>query len=199
MSGPFTNVLKIEIDGHFHGSAEVPKPWAAEIGGPCPKYGLQRKFLRAMQDWSGASRACSGNIYGRVVRYMLREGVLYEVCRLRGNRSKRYISREFVVVEGGKRRQLEPAEALERVVGPGTELRVPDDREGTSWVARVRGLGMPERQGFAVVGTQRLYLVPDGLYEVMSRGDVHFVGVQAGRVIRLNHEEALQWLRDGRH
>ncbi len=199
MSGAFTNVLKIEIDGHFHGSADVPKPWVAAIHGPCPKYGLRREFLRPMNDWSEARRAGSGNIYGRTVRYMLREGPLYEVSRLRGNSSKRHVAREFVVVEGGKRRKLEPEDALARVVGPGAELRILDDREGTSWVARIRGLGTPERLGFAVVGTQRLYLVPDGIYEVMSRGDVHFVGVQAGRVIRLNHEEALQWLRDGRH
>ncbi|HKY40747.1 MAG TPA: hypothetical protein VJN18_32655 [Polyangiaceae bacterium] len=189
-------ILKIEIDGHFHGSADVPKPWVAEILGTDPRYGLKRTFLRAMNDWSEARRACSGNVYGRVARFPLRDGRLYEVARLRGSSSRRHMAREFVAIDGGKRVALEVDEALGRIDGgaPATALDVDEGKDGSSWVARIRGLGMPEVLGWVVVGERRRYRLRDGLYEVSERGARRFVGVAGQSLRRLNPEEALSWL-----
>jgi hypothetical protein len=128
------SVLTIEIDGHFHGSSDVPRPWVATILGTDPKYGLRREFVRAMTDWKDAHVAWSGNVYGREARFLLRDGNLYEVSRLRGKSSKRYQAREFLAVEGRKRIKLEPEEALARVDGLGecATLRIPEDRSGES-------------------------------------------------------------------
>lgn len=113
-------ILKIELDGHFHGSPDVPRPWVAQITGADPKYGLARTFVDAKNDWSQASRARSGNIYGRVACFPLRDGNLYEVQRCRGSSSKRHVVREFLAIEGGKRVPLEPLEALARLDGGGS-------------------------------------------------------------------------------
>lgn len=189
-------ILSIEIDGHFHGSADVPKPWVAHVGGPCPKWGLERKFVKAMNDWADAKRAWSGNIYGVTARFPLRDGNLYEVSRLRGSSSKRRVAREFIAIERGKQLKLEPLEALARVDGGGDAavLSIGEDRDGRSWVARVTGLGTPARLGFVVDGSERLYRVRDGLYEVVDREQQWFAGVRGGRIMRLSQREALSWL-----
>jgi hypothetical protein len=195
MPGMF-NILSIEIDGHFHGSSDVPKPWVAAILGTDPKYGLQREFVRPMTDWANARRAWSGNIYGRESRFLLRDGGLYEVCRLRGRSSRRHLTREFVAVEERKRVALEPAEALARVDGLGecATLRIPEDNEGTSWVAHIVELGTPERLGFVVIDDERLYRLRDGLYEVVESGERRLVGVRDRAVRRLTGREAISWL-----
>jgi hypothetical protein len=189
-------MLSIEIDGHFHGSPDVPKPWVAQILGPCPKFGLQRKFVQNLNDWSDASVAMSGNVYGRVARFPLRSGHIYEVSRLRGRSSKRYVSREFLLVDGSEQTKLDAPEALARIVGPGVEFRIPEDKDCKHWVARITGLGTPRRQGFVVVGDERLYLLDNGLYEVMRDNAQRFIGVEEGAISRLRTEtEAIEWLK----
>jgi hypothetical protein len=189
-------VLKIEIDGHFHGSSDVPKPWVAQILGTCPKYGLNREFVNPMNDWSQAHQAWSGNLYGRVARFLLRDGNLYEVSRLRGRSSKRHVSREFWRIEGRKPVRVEPEEALARADGLGdcTLLRIPEDRSGASWVSKIRGLGDPDKMGFVVINGERLYRLPDGLYEVVRSGDRSLVGVKDHHREQLSEQEALKWL-----
>jgi hypothetical protein len=195
MPGMF-NILSIEIDGHFHGSSDVPRPWVAAILGTDPKFGLRREFVRPMTDWANARRAWSGNIYGREARFLLRDGCLYEVCRLRGNSSKRHLAREFVAIEKRRRIALEPAEALARIDGLGecATFRIPEDKAGTSWVAHIVGLGTPERLGFVVVDDERFYRLRDGLYEVVESGERRLVGVRNMAVQRLSEREALSWL-----
>lgn len=195
MSGAL-NILRIEIDGHFHGGEPV-KPWVAEIKGLCPKFGLAREFVQPMNDWSQASRAMSGNIYGRVATFALRNGNLYEVQRCRGNSSKRRVVREFVAVSDGKREVIDPEEALARVDGGGDALvhRVPDDKSADSWIARIERLGMPSKCGFATAGTERIYRLRDGLYECAREGQSpSLTMVEKQRASRITQREALEWL-----
>jgi len=189
------HILKVEIDGHYHGGEPV-RPWVAEILGPDPRYGLARKFIDPKNDWSQASRSMRGNIYGRVACFPLRDGNLYEVQRCRGKPSKRRVVREFVAIEGGKRVALEPFEALARVGGGDTAARLalPEDRDGTTWVARVTGLGTPERVAFVAFDGERLYRLPPGVYEVVEQGRRRFVGVQVDALTRLSEQEAWSWL-----
>jgi len=194
------SILKIEIDGHFHGGEPV-KPWVAEITGPHPKYGLARRFLDPMNDWSQAKRAMSGNIYGRVAHFALREGRLYEVSRCRGNPSKRHVVREFVEVRDGKREKLSPEEALARIDGDGSDsgvalkLKVPDETSGRSWVARVSGLGTPDKLGFVVIDGERLYRLRVGaLFEVVDCGRQRFARADVDGLVWMSEGEALQWL-----
>lgn len=189
-------LLRIEIDGHFHGSPEVPKPWVAEITGPDPKFGLARKFLEPMHDWKDAHRACSGNLYGRVAQFALRDGNLYEVSRLRGSSSRRHVAREFIAVKGGKRVAIEPEDALARADGgdPACIVEIPEDREGTSWVAEVTGLGTPRRLGFVVVDSVRKYRCRDGLYEVVEQGERRLIHVHGLAVHRVTEREAMGFL-----
>lgn len=195
MSGLFC-MLSIEIDGHFHGSPDVPRPWVARIDGTSAKWGLAREFVQPMNDWAEAKAAMSGNIYGRVARFALRDGNVYEVSRLRGSSSKRHVAREFLAIVGGKRTALSPLDALERVDGGGGAgiIKIPEDRDGTSWVASVRGLGTPTRLGFVVEKGIRWYRVRDGLYEVVERERRSFVLVQDLRVKRLTEQEAFACL-----
>ncbi len=186
-------ILKIELDGHFRGGDPV-KPWVAQITGPDRKYGLARSFISAKNDWKDAHRAQSGNVYGRVACFPLRDGNLYEVQRCRGTSSKRRVVREFLVIEGGKRVALEPIDALARV-GGGEEacaLTLPNDSE--SWVARLTGLGMPDPVAFATVDDGHLYRLRNGVYEVSFAGERRFAGVSDGQRKRLSEQEAWEWL-----
>lgn len=195
MSGRLS-ILSIDIDGHCHGSSDVPKPWVAEIQGPCPRYGLQREFVRALNDWAGARAAWSGNVYGRVARFPLRDGRLYEVSRLRGRSSRRHVAREFIAVRGGKREQVEPIDVLAAVDGGGAAatFQLLEDRDGTSWVARVTGLGTPERLGFVVVGLDRIYRLRAGIHEVVEHGERRLVRVADQSIITVSQREALDLL-----
>jgi len=189
-------MLSIEIDGHFHGSPDVPRPWVARVDGIDQKYGLRREFVRPLNDWAESRRAWSGNIYGRVARFPLRDGNLYEVSRLRGNSSRRRVEREFLELAAGKRAKLDPLEALARVDGggPALTLELPDDCDGDVWVARVTGLGTPERLGWVVVGVQRQYRLRDGVYEVVEQGERRLLGVRDLRREWLREPEAMSWL-----
>lgn len=193
-------VMKIEIDGHFHGSADVPKPWVAQIGAPCPRYGLERTFVQTMNDWSEARRAWSGNVYGRVAHFPLRDGNLYEVSRLRGTSSSRHVAREFVVIEHGKRVALTPEEALARADGgrQAAPLRIPEDTERTSWVAEIAGLGTPRQLGFVVVDGSRRYRLRAGLHEIVQRGTRRFASSDGRDIKALSETEAFAWLLQGR-
>lgn len=191
----FFSILKIEIDGHFHGGEPV-KPWVAEITGTDPKFGLARRFLRPMNDWKGAHKAWSGNIYGRVSHFPLRESHLYEVSCCRGNSSKRRVVREFVQVADGKRKVVDPVDALAIADGGGAAqvLRIAEDPDGSSWVSRITGLGTPERLGFVVIDGRRTYRLRPGVYEVVDGGDARLVGATVDTVSRLDQQEAWTWL-----
>lgn len=104
-------LLKIEEDGHHRGG-KPPRPWAAEITGLDPKFGLARSFVPALRDYRDAHAAWSGNVYGVVATFPLREGRLYEVARAEGRPSKRVFVRRFWFVEGGEMHERTAEEAL---------------------------------------------------------------------------------------
>lgn len=197
-------MLRIEMDGHFHGGEPI-KPWVAHIGRHCPTYGLEREFVKPMNDWKNASRAWSGNTYGVVATFALREDAMYEVARCRGKPSKRYFAREFFWLESGKMAKRTAEEALEWAErdDPGAAVihRVTDSAD-RPWVAEINGLGTPARLGFVVdhAAGERMYRLREGrLYEVreIAGGTErrHIVRAAAGAVHRLTKEEALEWLR----
>jgi hypothetical protein len=83
-------------------------PWIAEIIGTHPKYGLGRKFLFGVRDYS---RANSTGSRGIATTYDLAEGVLYEISDPASwARTERY----FAVVKGGNLESVDAATALER-------------------------------------------------------------------------------------
>lgn len=190
----FFYMLRIEVDGHFHGGRPI-QPWVAEIGKPCPRYGLERSFVTPMNDWRNARRAWSGNLYGKVATYPLHEGRLYEVARARGSSSKRHLARQFYWVDRGKMHERTPDEALEIADGGGaaTTLRVRESPD--SWVAHVAGLGTPTRLGYVLVDGVRRYRVRDGVHEVVEDGVRRLVGIRDNVIHELTEPEALTWLR----
>lgn len=190
--------LKIEIDGHLHG-AQAPRPWVAQITGTSPRYGLARDFIDPMNDWKEAHKAWSGNVYGVVSTFPLRDGNLYEVCRLRGRGRRRGPVREFRAVEGGKLVALEPLEALARAEGhddPTVTLRVPETHDPPfPRVSEVRGLGIPDRKGFVVVDHVRLYRLRVGmLYEVIEGESRRLLLAELGGPVELVERAALEHL-----
>lgn len=195
-------VLRIEIDGHFHGSGHnVPRPWVARIGGPHARYGLERHFVQPMNDWKKARRACSGNLYGVVSTFTLREGELYECSRLRGNSSRRHIAREFYVVGEGKRRKLDVEEALgwleredER---PAALYRLTDD-ESRPRLAEVVGLGTPAPLAFVILDGTRQWLTREGaIYEVSTADGARRLALceRPGRLRDVSEVDAIAWLQ----
>lgn len=195
-------ILRIEVDGHFRGSSDVPKPWVAQIDGVDAKYGLARTFIDRLNDYRAARRARSGNLYGVVAAFPLHEGKLYEVSRMRGKPSKRHVAREFWRVESGKMVELEPMEALaiaDPLDGPAVEHRVPD---GTR-VSRVDGLGTPAVCGFVLSErdrgghADRLYrLRADAVHEV-DTGDCRYLILTDGlRPSRISQLDALALLSE---
>ena len=187
-------ILRIEIDGHFHGTRDVPKPWVAEITGTDATYGLARTFVEPMHDWSSARRACSGNLYGRVARFALREGRLYEVSRLRGRSSKRYVARAFVTPVDGDLREVEDLEALARVdqhAGPAIAYTVD---EGTR-IGRIESLGTPAVCGFVLRGGRRTFRLRVGaLHEVATSATCHLILAEPDGTRIVSQTEALAFL-----
>lgn len=198
-------ILRIEVDGHFHGSSDVPKPWVAQIDGVDAKYGLARTFVQQLRDYRGARRAWSGNLHGVVAAFPLHEGKLYEVSRLRGKTSKRHVAREFWRVEAGKLVELGPMEALAAAdPQPGAVLEhaVPD---GTR-ITRVDGLGTPAVCGFVLGGrdrggqADRLYRLRVGAIHEVETGDArHLVIVGDRGVERVSQAEAITRLWHALH
>lgn len=184
-------ILRIEVDGHFHGSADVPKPWVARIDGVDSKYGLARTFVDRLNDYRTAHRAHSGNTYGVVAAFPLHEGGLYEVSRLRGSSSKRHVSREFLIVDGGKTLAIDPVDALaiaDPHAGPAIGHTAPD---GTR-ISRVDQLGTPVACGFVLVSDNRLYrLRVGGIHEVDTGSDRHLVIADNRGVERISQYNAL--------
>ena len=187
-------ILRIEIDGHFHGSPDVPKPWVAEITGIDAKYGLARTFIDPMHDWSGARRACSGNLYGRVARFALREGRLYEISRLRGRSSKRHVAREFGLIADGEIRTISEVDAIgfaERHAGPAITLTVD---EGTR-ISRVERVGTPAACGFVLRDGRRTFRLRVGaLHEIAIAESSRLVFVDTDGVRPATQAEAIAHL-----
>lgn len=202
MVGPLY-VLRIEIDGHFHGSRDVPRPWVARIGGPDARYGLAREFLQPMNDWKRARRACSGNLYGVVSTFALREGELYECSRLRGSSSRRHVAREFYRVEEGKRRTLGVEEALgwiEREDKRPAALYRLDDDDSRPRLAEVVGLGTPAPMAFVILDGTRQWLTREGaLYEVSTAVGARRLALceRPGRLRDVSEADAIAWLQRG--
>lgn len=187
-------ILRIEIDGHFRGSRDVPRPWVAQIDGPDSRYGLARTFVECLRDWRDARRANSGNLYGLVAAFPLHEGKLYEVSRLRGRPSKRHVAREFIRVVDGKMIEIKPTEALaiaDGYQGVTVEHAVPD---GTQ-VSLVTGIGTPAPLGFVMQGASRLYLLREGhIHEVCVDSARTLVMVREGEIVPVTDKEAMAWL-----
>ena len=189
--------LRIEIDGHFHGSSDVPKPWVAQIDGVDLKYGLARTFVQQLRDYTEARRAWSGNKYGIVAAFPLHDGRLYEVSRLRGTSSKRHVAREFLVVGDGKICEITPTEALrlaEPYPGPTIEYSVP---EGTS-ITRIEGIGSPTVCGFVLVGSsrsERLFVLRENsIYQITTELDQGLILVEDGRTRSITQRAAAEYL-----
>jgi hypothetical protein len=186
-------MLKIELDGHFHGGPPV-RPWVARITGPDPKFGVRREFLDPLRDWRDAHSAMSGRLYGITCVWMLSEGT-YEVSRTRGRSSKRYVSRETISIDrAGKRRSVSEVEALQAIDGqPDGGIRYPVP-EGTS-VSRVVGLGTPEALPWLVRDGERVYrLQPHQLYERASEGRRAFLLASQDKVEKVSEREAIAWI-----
>lgn len=196
MSGAFTT-LRIPVDGHFHGSSDVPKPWVAQITGIDRKYGLARTFVDQLRDYSDAKRSCAGRLNGVVACFPLRDGSLYEVSRLRGRSSKRYVAREFLMVADGEMIEITPIDALAVVephAGATIEYIVPD---GTA-VSRVDGLGTPTVCGFVLVGpdrNERLYRLRVGsIHEVDDGTERHLIIVNDTKARYVSQADAIAHL-----
>jgi hypothetical protein len=196
-------LLRIEIDGHFHGSSEVPQPWCARVAGTCSRYGLQREFIKPLNDWRNAHKAWSGNIYGVTSTFPLRDGNVYEVSRLRGRSSKRHVAREFYRVRGSKRETIDPLDALAHAEGEHSAaatvvLRLREDDQDPAWVAELQSLATQPRLGFVLVGNQRHFLLREGrIYRVhgeAERFSGDFACVRDGKLVKLSEGQALEAL-----
>lgn len=190
------HMLRIEIDSHFRGSAAVPRPWVARLDGPCPRFGMARTFLDALNDWSGADRTCSGRRRGVVACFSLRGGAVYEVSRLRGRSSKRHVAREFCRIEDdGSWTDLELDEAL-AAADPYPGGAVPHWLPDGSRVSVVHGLGTPTPLGFLLDGDRRRFrLRRDALHEVLAPdGCQRLLRVIGDSVEPISSQEALEWL-----
>jgi hypothetical protein len=185
-------MLEIEIDGHFHGTPRVPKPWVARIDGPDPKYGLAREFISPFNDWENARRAHSGNIYGRVANFPLRRGHIYEVSRLEGRPSKRHIIREFAWLGDDELEILDPEDVLDRVADTGTPGVSLETDDGGDPVGQVHGLGYPLPMPWIVRDNRRLFRL--GEHQVYTHAD-RLLGVRDDEIVELDQEEAWSWLR----
>lgn len=194
-------MLRIEVDGHFHGSPVVPRPWVARLDGPDSVYGLSRTFVQRLSDLKDARVAHSGNLYGVVATFPLRDGGLYEVSRLRGKPSRRHVAREFWRVDAESMTELHPLDALAAVEKHENEvmvLRVAHNPHCPPRVAEIAGPGEPLMVGYVVVDEVRLYRLRRGhLYEVREEVDGQlrrkFVGVDE-ELINLSQQEAVRWL-----
>jgi len=144
-----------------------------------------------MYDWSDARRACSGNLYGRIARFALREGRLYEISRLRGRSSKRHLTREFGRVVDGEIRTVSELEALalaERDAGPTIPFTVD---EGTR-VGRIEGIGTPAVCGFVLRDGQRTFCLRVGaLHEVMTVAERRLILVESAGTRTVSQSEAI--------
>lgn len=190
MTNGAIKILRIEIDSHFHGSSDVPRPWVARIDGIDRKYGLARTFIDRLNDYREASRSMRGRLRGVVAAFPLRAGHLYEVSRLRGKSSKRHVAREFLRVDDGRLVELSASEALAVIDGHqnAIEHRVPDHTE----LAIVHGLGAPEPLGFVIVDGRRLYRLREGaIHEISHEQQRWLVHVVAGKLLRITQREAL--------
>lgn len=202
MTGALTT-LRIEVDGHFHGSSDVPRPWVAQITGIDPRYGLARTFVDQLRDYAGAKRSCAGRLNGVVACFPLRDGNLYEVSRLRGSKSKRYVAREFISIESGEKIQTDPVNALaiaERLSavpghdGPTLEHRV-RDASGTG-LSLVRGLGSPHLLGWVLADGERIYRLRVGeLHEVADEQERRLVYVGEHGPAAISQLAAIDLLR----
>lgn len=192
-------MLRIEIDGHLHGNGDVPKPWVARIDGPDPKFGLKREFIPAMNDWRDAHKAWSGNTYGVVATFPLRDGHVYETCRLRGRGRRRGLQRQFYRLQDMEMAELKPVEALAAAIGvDGSAATIDlDESEDTPpSVARIAGLGSVIRQGFVLVDGKRRYLLQaDSIYLVREHEKPQrFLLATADGPRRITEKEAHEWL-----
>lgn len=189
-SGPLY-MYRIEVDGHFHGGPPV-KPWAARITGPSPRFGLEREFVRPLNDWAEAHAAHSGNVYGVVATFPLRSGAIYEISRTRGNSSKRYVHRGFYRVDGSKLRAMEPVDVLAAVDGGESSavLRVKEREPYPTVVDVLRASPL----GFVLVDGTRLYRLRAGLYRVEECDGARLVlsDGQTARVV--TREEGAAWV-----
>jgi len=92
-------------------SMDSVRPWVARIIGTNEKFGLERRFVDPLTDWSGSSRSCAGRLRGVARSFPLRVGWVVEAQHYRRARSKRHLVRYFAVVQPDGLEEL-PAEAV---------------------------------------------------------------------------------------
>jgi hypothetical protein len=174
-------MLRIEVDGHCRGGPPI-KPWVARIRGADAQYGLGREFVQPMQDWAQARRAWSGNLYGVVSTYPLRDGCLYEVHRAEGTPSQRHATRSFYELSAGRLEHIETIALLQRVAdgAPGASLSVREFPGRTLVTDLAEDAGVV---AYAVVGQKRIYWLREGrAYDVR---DVDARDADRCRVLRV--------------
>lgn len=92
-------------------SMDSVRPWVARIIGTSEKFGLERRFVEALTDYSGSSRSCAGRLRGVVHAWPLRVGWVVEAQHYRRTRSKRHLTRYLAVVRAAGLEELD-AEAV---------------------------------------------------------------------------------------
>jgi len=103
------------------------------ITGTNSKFGPVQRFVQ-LEERSETRQSKSGNIYGAIAHFPLREGRLYEVQCCRGDSSKRCVVREFTRMVDGKTVLARAPKTLCRLSKSGQPSaihRMPEDRDGT--------------------------------------------------------------------
>jgi|GEM_PF-2522650 len=109
-----TRLYRRLLSGHPVAYRRVlfPEPWVARIVGICPRYGLEREFLRSQTDYTHANSTGSRGVRKT---FWLHSGEVYEVChRLTWRRVERYFCR---VDAAGERVLMTREEVLEWLDG----------------------------------------------------------------------------------
>lgn len=191
-------MFSLEVDGHFHGGKPV-KPWVAQILGPSSQYGLKREFVQPLNDWKQAHRAWSGNTYGVVARFPLRDSAVYEISQCFGNSSKRYVERRFYRIDNMRKHRLDLFDTLNFVVNDprdGELARFPEDRANPISVKEVTGLAELRTIGFVVQNNERVFLLRHGaVYRIGDLEKSKLVGFGRDGQHTLTEAEALVWLK----
>ena len=185
------------------------KTWVAKIIGLSDKYGVERDFIYFDEKKRSSSGKTGDNIY------FLDEDQIYEYRETGG-------SSEFLIIEDGKRVNLNMEEVVERLTSPDKKgdsrlFMSLDIGKGKTWMAELKGKSV--KYGFerdflnpvhkklsstGKTGTNKYLVKPGAVYEFQEPfRDREFIQFdQAGGKKALSKEEAMdivaeKWLNGG--